>query len=65
MWECAGLTVRRLPTDRLFADTSTFLFLVHPPNVGIVPSQGHTIDVRPVGWGQRQNAEARTHPVVR
>ena len=38
VWEAAGHTVRRLPTDRLFADTSTFLALVHAPNVGIVPS---------------------------
>jgi len=36
-WEAAGLTVRRLPTDRLFADTSTLLALVHAPNVGQVP----------------------------
>jgi hypothetical protein len=33
VWEAAGLTVRRLPTDRLFADTSTYLALAHPPNV--------------------------------
>ena len=32
-WESAGLTVRRLPTDRLFADASAYLALAHPPNV--------------------------------
>jgi hypothetical protein len=33
VWEAAGLTVRRLPTDTLFADSASYLALVRPPNV--------------------------------